>query len=55
MELHCEFFETDEHGNICHAGDNDECPEWIECTAEYDVHGNRINEMAENERLRYGY
>ena len=41
MEVYCEFFEPDEHGNICHASENDECPNYSECTAMYDVHGNQ--------------
>lgn len=55
MKRYCEFCEQDEGGDICHAGDEDECPNYSDCTAEYDIHGNRLNEMAENEWLRYGY
>lgn len=45
--MNCEFFEPDEHGDICHAGVDEECPNYVECTAEYDIHGNRLNEMEE--------
>lgn len=40
--MYCEFFEPDEHGNICHASENDECPNYSECTAMYDIHGNPL-------------
>lgn len=53
----CEYYEEDEFGGICHAEDYCECPsEYVDtCKAEYDIHGNRLNEMGEDERLRYGY
>lgn len=53
----CSFLESDKHGDICHAGGDTECTEAFEerCSAKYDIHGNSLNEMAEDERLRYGY
>lgn len=40
----CEFLEKNEYGDVCHAGDDDECP-ILSCTAEFDIHGNRLDEM----------
>lgn len=53
----CMYLKPDEHGDICHAGDDLECPEVFEgkCSAKYDMHGNLLNEMAEYEWLRGGY
>lgn len=53
-DRYCEYLEPDEYGDICHAGDDTECPELFEnkCSAKYDIHGNSLNEMAEDERLR---
>ena len=53
----CEYLEPDEYGDICHAGDDTECLEMVEnkCSSKYVIHGNSLNEMAEDERLRGGY
>ncbi len=53
----CEYYEEGRFGGICHAEDYCECPSKYvgTCMAEYDIHGNRLNEMGEDERLRYGY
>lgn len=44
MKLYCEFCEPDENGDICHAGENDDCPNYSDCTAKYDVDGNLLVE-----------
>lgn len=41
-KLYCEFCEPDENGDICHAGEEDGCPNYSDCTAKYDIHGNSI-------------
>lgn len=45
----------DDGEGVCHANEETECPENAECEAVYDIHGNNLNEMANNERLRDGY
>ena len=35
----CEFFEECVTGNVCHAGENDECPNPFTCKAVEDIHG----------------
>lgn len=52
---YCDLCEPDKFGAICHANEETECPSNTYCDAEYDIHGNRLNEMAENEKLRYGW
>lgn len=55
MKKYCDLCEPSEFGAICHASQDTECPDDVSCDAEYDIHGNRLNEMAEDERFRYGY
>lgn len=52
---YCDLCELGEFGAICHADEETECPSGAYCDAEYDIHGNQLNEMTENERLRYGW
>lgn len=54
-EKYCDLCEPGEFGATCHASEDDECPNGVYCDAEYDIHGNRLNEMAEDERRRYGW
>lgn len=51
-KLYCEFCESDENGDICHAGEEDGCPNYSDCTAKYDIHGNSI--MVEDIEIRGG-
>lgn len=55
MKKYCDLCEPNEFGAICHASNEEECPENVYCDAKQDVHGNRLNEMGENEKLRYGH
>ena len=50
MKLYCEFCEPDENGDICHAGENDGCPNYSDCTAKYDTYGNLLVEESRLER-----
>lgn len=50
MKLYCEFCEPDEDGDICHAGENDGCPNYSDCTAKYDTYGNLLVEESRLER-----
>lgn len=54
MKKYCPLCEPEKDGAICH-GEEIECPDDVYCDAKYDAHGNRLNEMAEDEYLRYGY
>lgn len=55
MKKYCDLCDPDEFGAICHASEDEECPDSVYCDAKYDIHGNSLKEMSENERLRYGY
>lgn len=52
---YCDLCEPYEFGAICHADEETECPVGVYCDAEYDIHGNRLNEMGKDEQLRYGW
>lgn len=40
--LECPYMEPDEFGDICHAGQDEECLNPFECTAIYDSLGNPL-------------
>ncbi len=42
--MKCIHLETEEYGDICHAGKGDECPHPFDCPALYDVHGRHLQE-----------
>lgn len=55
MKKYCDLCEPNELGAICHASNNEECPDNVYCDAEQDIHGVWLDEMEEDEYLRYGY
>ena len=47
----CQYLESDKNGDICHSDEYEICPNPVNCTAEYDIHGNTlIDETTELDR-----